>query len=91
MLKDEYKFDDPKKHIARYPAKTADEIEWVDKIMIKLDQLIEEDRKEFEEELKEEGEYKDVEIVSTPESSADTSFIYTNDFKEKLDAYNNLT
>ena len=34
--------------------------------------------------------YKDVK-VSTAESSGDTSMYYTNDFLEKLEAYNKLT
>lgn len=51
--------------------------------------LIEEDRKEYEEDLADQSVI--AEPFSTPESSGDTSMYYKGDFQEKVEAYNKLT
>lgn len=52
--KEEPKKDaDQNKHVSFYPAKTNDEIQWINKILDKLDTLINQDYENYEKELKE--------------------------------------
>jgi hypothetical protein len=44
--------DEKKSYTARYPPKTPEEIAWIDKIITKLQVLIEEDRAEFEADIR---------------------------------------